>query len=308
MLSSNSTYAKLVPKGVMNGAIDDFLMYISSEKGLSTNTVEAYRRDMIAFQEHLKRGGISDPSQVTQEHLIGFLSHLKAEHYASSSICRTLIALKVFFRFLKRENSIQENIAYYLDTPRLWQLIPEVLSSNEVEALLAQPNPDTAVGARDKAILEVLYSCGLRVSEVCKLGIYDVDDHFIRVMGKGSKERMVPIGKKALDAVDHYLTHFRGFADGGRHEPLFVARGGEAINRFSVWRMIKDYAKQGGISKNISPHTLRHSFATHMLDNGADLRIIQELLGHASIGSTDRYTHISRSHLSDAFNACHPRP
>lgn len=292
----------------MNEAIDDFLMYISSEKGLANNTVEAYRRDITAFLSHVSALGISDLKGIRQEHIVAFLSHQKSQNYASSSIGRALIAIKVFFRFLKRENVLQENIAYYLDTPKLWQLIPSVLTCQEVEALLAQPDVQTAAGARDKAILELLYACGLRVSEVCGVGIYDVDDAFVRVMGKGSKERMVPIGKKALEAIDYYLIHFRGQNDSGRQQSLFVSRTGKAVTRMFVWRMIKCYAKKAGIIKNISPHTLRHSFATHLLDNGADLRVIQELLGHASIGSTDRYTHVSRTRLQDAFNVCHPRP
>ena len=162
--------------------------------------------------------------------------------------------------------------------------------------------------ARDRAILEVLYASGLRVSELCNLGLYAVDDEFVRVKGKGGKERLVPIGRKAVEAIDYCLQHFRGECRNEKNPVLFSTNRGKKIDRVNVWRMVKKYAKQAGIVKNIFPHTLRHSFATHLLDNGADLRVIQEMLGHASINSTDRYTHLSRRHLVEAFNAFHPRP
>ena len=232
---------------------------------------------------------------------------LTDQNYATSSISRNLISIKVLFRFLKRERIINNNVALYLETPKLWQLIPEVLSLDEVERLLQQPDPNHPYGARDKAILELLYASGLRVSEVCCIKINDVDDDCVRAFGKGSKERLVPLGKHALAAIDHYLNIFRDQVDSEKQKALFVTKGGKPIDRVSVWRMIKDYAKKAGITKNISPHTLRHSFATHLLDNGAELRVIQEMLGHASITSTDRYTHVSKAHVQKAFDAFHPR-
>lgn len=291
----------------MNNALTDFLSYIASEKGLAPNTIEAYQRDIETFISFLRQQMISQFNAVTQQHIINFLSHWKSAEYASSTLCRMLISIKVLFRFLKRERLLEHNVAFYLETPKLWQLIPEVLSCEEIDRLLQQPDINTALGARDKAILEVLYASGLRVSEVCSLGIYSIDDTFVRVMGKGRKERIVPIGKKALNAVDHYLALYRSKWDSEKNESLFVSKSGEPIDRIMVWRMIKNYAKVAGITKRISPHTLRHSFATHLLDNGADLRIIQEMLGHASITSTDRYTHVSRSRLQESFQSCHPR-
>lgn len=291
----------------MQDQVRDFISYIASEKGLAANTIEAYQRDIEAFLASLKQQGVSTFAELDQRHIIAFLSQLKSQEYASSSICRALIAIKVFCRFLKRERVTSANAAFYLDTPKLWQLIPEILSTEEIDTLLQEPDTETSIGARDKAILEVLYASGLRVSEICTLGLYDVEDTFVRVMGKGSKERVVPLGKHALKAVDHYITHFRGVCDTTR-PPLFVSRSGRSIDRIFVWKMIKRYAKNAGITKNISPHTLRHSFATHLLDNGADLRVIQEMLGHASISSTDRYTHISRTRLQEAFIAFHPHP
>jgi integrase/recombinase XerD len=291
----------------MQQYLKDFLFYIASEKGLSKNTIEAYCRDCQSFLDFLALQNMTDLTQIQQGQIIDFLSQLKDQNYATSSISRALMSLKVFFRFLKREQILTNDIAFTIESPRLWQLIPEVLSYREVELLLAQPNSNTAVGSRDKAILEILYASGLRVSEVCSLGLYDVDDSFIRVMGKGSKERIVPIGKKAIEALDHYLLHYRGVMTNEQRQPLFISRFGRPIDRLSIWKMIKKYGRQAGIVKNISPHTLRHSFATHLLDNGADLRIIQEMLGHSHISSTDRYTHVSQSHIQKAFQKFHPK-
>lgn len=283
--------------------IADFISYIASEKGLSINTIEAYKRDIEKFTKILKVNCHSSFSEVNSLHIVAYLSTLKRQGYASASIYRALIAVKVFFRFLTREGVIQSNPALYLETPKLWQLIPEVLTCEEVELLIKQPDEKVWQGARDRAILEILYASGLRVSELCSLDIHSVDDRVVRVMGKGGKERVVPIGEEAINALDHYLN----FRDKIEQQPLFINNRGKRIDRNAVWKMIKEYAKKAGIEKNISPHTLRHSFATHLLDNGADLRIIQEMLGHASISSTERYTHVSQSKLREAFESFHPR-
>lgn len=235
---------------------------------------------------------------------MSFFRLFKERGYASSSLCRTLVAIKVFFRFLKREGIISLDPTLHLDSPKFWQLIPEVLTIEEASRLLAQPYPRTSTGARDKAILETLYASGLRVSELCGLNIQDVGDDAVRVKGKGSKERIVPIAPSALSAIDHYLGKFREDKEGA----LFIGTKGKRVDRVAVWSRVKFYAKKAGITKKISPHTLRHSFATHLLENGADLRVIQEMLGHASISTTDRYTHISHKHLHDAFEKFHPRP
>lgn len=291
----------------MQNEIDDFLAYIASEKGLAQNTVEAYRRDVQAFAAFLQDNGTPRFHDVVASHIVAFLSHLKSQDYASASLCRILIAIKMLFRFLTREGILTTNHALYLESPKLWQLIPEVLTCEEVETLLGQPDTATMQGARDKAILEVLYASGLRVSELCSLDLYNVDDKSVRVIGKGSKERIVPIGEEAINAIDHYLLNYRSNFDSEKEHALFVNGKGKRIDRTFIWKMIKEYAKKGGIQKNISPHTMRHSFATHLLDNGADLRVIQEMLGHASISSTDRYTHISRSRLQESFQEFHPR-
>lgn len=287
--------------------IDDFLQYLAAEKGFSPHTLEAYSRDCSAFAEYMQRQGQSGFAQMKREDIVSYLSHLQEQRYAMASICRALMAIKVLFRFLKRELIIPLNIALLLESPKLWQLIPEVLTHEEVEKLLEAPDRATASGARDYAMLELLYSSGLRVSELCGLGLQDVDDTFVRVMGKGRKERLVPVGRKAIAALDDYLVRFRGESREEENAPLFISRLGSRIDRVAVWRAIKNYARQAGVGKKISPHTLRHSFATHLLDHGADLRIIQEMLGHASISSTERYTHISKNRLQESFQACHPR-
>lgn len=286
---------------------EEFLVYLAAEKGVAKNTSDAYRRDLVLFCKLLEREGISSFQDVSEKELVLFLTSLKQENYASSSISRALVAIKMLFRFLKREGKIKEDVAYYLDSPKMWQLIPEVLTIQEVEKLLAMPDSSTPEGARDKAILEVLYASGLRVSEICDLNIQDLDDAFVRVKGKGGKERVIPIAKVAIDAVDHYLVNFRQ----GVHEEekaLFLSKKGKRIDRVTVWKRVKFYTKKMGIVRKISPHTLRHSFATHLLENGADLRVIQEMLGHASVATTDRYTHISQKHLQAAFDSFHPRP
>jgi len=288
----------------MQRDIHDFATYLISERGLSLNTLEAYQRDLESFLAFLKSYDIQRWQELQQQQILDFLGYRKNSEYASASISRALIAIKVFFRFLKREGIITHNTTLLLATPKIWQLIPDVLSLEEMEELLKQPNPSHQRGARDRAILEVLYASGLRVSELCGISIQDVDDEFLRIKGKGGKERLVPIGKKAIFAIDRYL-HFR---DGGIEEALFVGKGSRRMSRVTIWRIVKHYAKLAGIVKTIFPHTFRHSFATHLLDNGADLRIIQELLGHSSITSTDRYTHVSCSHLQNAFHVSHPRP
>lgn len=291
----------------MQSLIEDFLFYLASEKGLSKNTIEAYQRDLIAFKKLLDKQKISDFSLIKERQVADFLATLKAKNYASSSIYRCMMAIKSFFRFLRKERVISHEETLYLDTPKLWQLIPEVLTEDEVQSLLRSCPPENALGARDRAILEVLYASGLRVSEACLLDIFDVEDDFLRVKGKGGKQRLVPIAQKAVDAIDHYLLYYREQMGRGS-DALFVSKKGRRLDRVTVWSRVKHYAKKAGLVKAISPHTLRHCFATHLLENGADLRVIQEMLGHSNIATTDRYTQVSQKHLSEAFLKFHPRP
>lgn len=290
----------------MQTDLEDFSSYLLSEKGMSLHTLEAYRRDVRTFLDFLERGHVCRREDIEQQHIIDFLTLKKSQSYAPASISRAFIAIKVFFRFLKREGLITQNCTVLLETPKVWQLIPDVLSVEEMELLLNQPDTQSRVGVRDRAILEVLYSSGLRVSELCQLKIRDVDDHYVRIKGKGGKERIVPIGTKAIEAIDRYLA-FRDGEENANQEALFVGPRNRPIDRVAVWKLIKRYSCQAGITKTIFPHTFRHTFATHLLDNGADLRVIQEMLGHASISSTDRYTHVSCTHLQEAFQKFHPR-
>ncbi|MBS4169146.1 site-specific tyrosine recombinase XerD [Parachlamydia sp. AcF125] len=287
--------------------IKDFLIFIRSEKGLSSHTIEAYMRDVQTFANHAWQQGICSFNAIEPEHVVAFLSTLKAAEYATSTLSRTLVSLKVFFSFLKREGTVTQNPSLLLESPKLWQILPDILDIEEVDLLLKQPDNETAKGVRDRAIFELLYGSGLRVSEVCALTLYSMDDQYVRVYGKGSKERLVPVGSKAIKAVDDYLNRYRWQWDSEKEQSLFVTLKGKPVDRISVWRSIKEYAQQAGITKTISPHTLRHSFATHLLNNGADLRVIQDLLGHANISSTDRYTRVSSAHLQEAFHRFHPK-
>ena len=292
----------------MASAIDDFLSYLASEKGLSHNTLIAYGADIDKLQEHLKIHHSTSLLAASQDHIVAFIGDLQKKGHASSTLCRSLVAIKVFYRFLSQEGYTSLDPTVLLATPKIWQLIPEVLTVAEVDALLAAPDTTAHIGIRDRAILLILYACGLRVSELCQLNLHSLSDASVRVKGKGSKERVIPIATNAVAAVDDYLHHCRSSAKDHEQKALFVTASGARIDRTAVWERVKYYGKKAGIMKNISPHTLRHSFATHLLENGADLRVIQEMLGHASIATTDRYTHISQKHLHEAFAACHPRP
>jgi len=282
--------------------LDSFSFYLSVERGLSNNTVEAYLRDIDQFETFAKKHGKSLASS-QEATLSDYLEELSKKH-SPASICRALAALKVFYRFMQKEGAIKTSITAQIDSPKLWQKIPSVLSEEELEKLLSQPDTSTHEGARDLAFLELLYSSGLRVSEACNLKIQDIDDSACRVVGKGSKERIVPIGQRALLAIDNYLIQHRPNC---QNPYLFAGKKGGKVDRTGIWRRIKAYAKSAGIEKSVSPHTLRHSFATHLLDHGADLRVIQELLGHSSIATTDKYTHVGKSSLLKRFTDFHPR-
>ena len=281
----------------------DFLSYLQSEKGLSCNTSLAYGSDLKkwhTFLENSKSAGVDETT------LTAFLIHLKQQGFKTSSISRCLVTLKTYMQFLKKEGHLQKTFSLPFDSPKIEKFLPQVLSKTQMQALLQAPNAETELGCRDLAILAVLYASGLRVSEVCSLNISHVGDQAIRVFGKGGKERIVPIASIALMAIDRYLIHFRSLHP--EKEALFVTAKGKRIDRMAIWKRIKFYAKKANIPFSISPHTLRHSFATHLLENGADLRVIQEMLGHSHIGTTDKYTHVSTHHLKNAFDTFHPRP
>jgi integrase/recombinase XerD len=282
---------------------EEFTIYLKSEKGLAPNSIEAYTRDLDLFYAFLVRQKL-DPLSFTKEHALRFLSEMQQHGYASTSIERMISTLKVFFRFLYREEHETIDKSLFFERGKSSIKVPTVLTKEEIEKIISSINPKTFSGARDLAMIELLYATGMRASELASLTLYAVDDYQVRIVGKGGKERLVPLGRKALLAVDHYLIHHRRETEG---TALFLNKHGKKIDRIFVWRRIKSMAHAAGINKNIHPHTLRHSFATHLLDNGADLRVIQDMLGHSSITTTDRYTHVSMQGVKEAFYKHHNR-
>ena len=284
----------------LDDAVKSFAIYLKSEKIVALNTLEAYQRDILKLQLFLQKTGINSWCLVDQNAILAFIAGLKEQKLASASLARCLVVVKIFFKFLHREQIIKENSAEFLDSPKLWQKIPNILTEAEIQKLFSL----SFENKRDKAILEMLYSVGLRVSELCSLNLYSVSDHEVKIRGKGNKERVVPIGKKAVEALDDYLATREG---GSVDEPLFLGRFKKRIDRVAVWKIVKQYVNRAGITKIVTPHTFRHSYASHILNKGADIRVIQELLGHASITSTDRYTHVNSHQLKSAFESFHPR-
>jgi integrase/recombinase XerD len=296
----------------MEQLIDAFLNYISVERGLSRNTIISYSEDLGAYIRYLKSLSISSLSATTKNEIVNFMMFQKDRGMAANSVARGLAAIRMFYRFLVRERILKTDPSSLVESPRLWKRIPETLSVNEVEALLLAPNVrDLKQGARDRAILETLYATGMRVSEVVNLKLDNVNTEvgFLRCVGKGDKERVIPLGKKAIASIQRYLAASRPLLLKNREsEALFVSRFGKKISRQSLWKLIKRYAKLARIKKSIKPHILRHSFATHLLERGADLRSVQEMLGHANISTTQLYTHINKERLKSIHRLYHPRP
>lgn len=287
--------------------LQNFSDYLLSEKGLSLLTHEAYMGDLTRFANFLEEIGITSFEGVSRDELVSFLKSRKELGQSPATLSRLLVAIKVFYRFALREELCSSDPSRFLAGPKLHKLLPGFLSEKQIERLLAAPNSETYQGARDKAILEVFYGSGLRVSELCSLSLYDVGETTVRVVGKGSKERRVPLHKRAMNAIDHYLLEYRSSFDSDTERHLFLSCRGKPLDRTAVWRRIRHYAEEIHLPKTVSPHTLRHSFATHLLDHGADLRLIQEMLGHADIGTTERYTHVTTERLHRAFFEHHPR-
>lgn len=296
----------------MQELVESFLNYLSVERSLSNNTIAAYRRDLNKYISCLEKSRISALSQSTRKDISDFMFRLKDNGLNASSIARNLAAIKVFYRFLVRERILKVDPSSLLDSPRLWKRIPDALSSQEVEDLLKGPSLRQTQGVRDRAILEVMYATGMRVSEAVNLKLTDVnlDAGFARCIGKGSKERIVPLGKQAIAALRRYLEEARPklLKKSQAETILFLSRLGKRVSRQSFWKIIKAYARKARIKKNIRPHTLRHSFATHLLEGGADLRSVQEMLGHADIATTQIYTHIDKNRLKLIHKTYHPRP
>ncbi|MDD5246819.1 MAG: site-specific tyrosine recombinase XerD [Candidatus Omnitrophica bacterium] len=295
----------------MKELIETFLDYLSVERGLSANTIFAYRKDLNLYLDYLSEKKIGSLSQAPRNYITDFMFSQKDKGICANSISRRLAAIKSFYRFLVRERVIKDDPSSLVDSPKLWKRIPEALSVNEVDALLNQPNAREKQGIRDKAILETLYASGMRVSEGVNLKLKDVNLEvgFLRCIGKGNKERVVPLGKKAVSSIKKYLDTVRpGLLKDKESEFLFLSRFGKKISRQSFWKMIKKYSREAGIKKPMKPHILRHSFATHLLERGADLRSVQEMLGHADISTTQIYTHINKDRLKSIHRSFHPRP
>ena len=294
----------------METHLDLYLDYLTVEKGLAANTRASYSADLLKFLNYLKDCGIDDWSQVRFPEIMAFLSRAQEQGLAPRSRARLLSALRGFFKFMVRDSHLKKSPVANLTSPRLRRQLPTVLSVAEVERLLAQPNPDLPLGQRDAAMLELLYGTGLRVTELITLAVgrVNLEVGFLVASGKGAKERIVPMGEAATEAVQSYTLRARPRLLKGRvSEILFVSNRGTAMTRQGFWKLLKKYGRQAGMEKSLTPHTLRHSFATHLLERGADLRSVQMMLGHADISTTQIYTHVARERLREVHKKYHPR-
>ncbi len=289
--------------------IEEFINYLSVERGLAYNTLLAYRRDLLHYFDYLTDIGINKIEDIEKEHITAFMHFQKKAGLAANSICRSLSCIRMFHRFLVRERIIDCDPTILIDTPKLWKKVPETLSVYEIDAIIHASLGEDWQSIRDNAILELFYASGMRVSELINLRVEDVnfDIGYIRCIGKGSKERIIPVGKKAINAVNRYCDIVRPKLLKDNTTILFLSRLGKRLSRQSIWKLIKHYARIAGINREIKPHTLRHSFATHLLEGGADLRSVQEMLGHSDISTTQIYTHIDRERLKSVHKHFHPR-
>lgn len=294
----------------MATTIQSFSHWMLLERGLSDATVDNYRMDLTQCAQLLAKAGIQSWEQVEAEHLVDWANQIGESDLASRSIARKHSALRTFFKFLRREGILTEDLTGILSRPRLSKRLPKSLSIREIDAMLACPRLSTPIGMRDRALLELIYSSGLRVSELCDIHLpaLDLENAFVRIIGKGSKERICPIGEPAVEALLRYLTLARPqFVKTHSRGEVFLSSRGTAISRKTVWHLVKQYSHQAGIEREVTPHSLRHSFATHLLQGGADLRVIQELLGHSDISTTQVYTDVDLSRKIEEYRHFHPR-
>jgi len=283
---------------------------LAVEEGASPRTIEAYRRDVVRCVVYLRANGVESAAAITPAVLREFVYTLKDAGLAGSSIRRAISALRSWFRILVAEGVVTKDPTERLDAPKIWRTLPEVLTVDEVSRLLAAPGLDERLAFRDRAMLELAYGAGLRVSEWIGLAMRDVllEDGLLRVLGKGNKERLVPIGRSAIGAVAVYARELRPVLERGQGQGvLFLSGQGKPLSRMGAWKILRKYVEMAGITKPVSPHTLRHSFATHLLEGGADLRAVQEMLGHADIATTQIYTHVDREYLRSVHKQFHPR-
>lgn len=295
----------------MDEHLDLYWNYLSVEKGLSSNTLQAYGRDLQEMNRYLKGLGLEAWGEVSREHILGYLEKL-SPHLSPRSKARRLAAARSFFAYLEKEAIIRQNPALRVRFPKFRPRLPKVLSASEVDILLERPDTEQPLGLRDKAMLELLYATGLRVSELTDLQLHQVeaDAGYLTILGKGDKERLVPMGEPAAEALRSYLEDGRSrLLKGDRHiQELFLNHRGQRLSRQGVWKIIKGHALAAGIRQNITPHMLRHSFATHLLENGVDLRSLQAMLGHSDISTTQIYTHVAQLRLKEIHRHHHPRP
>jgi len=295
----------------MKALLEEFLNYLSVERGLSRNTIASYRSDLFSFINYLESKGVTGIEKIKRDDITQYLLHLKDKGLSGNSVSRALVAIKMFYKFLAQERFIKNDVAGILESPKLIRPLPNVLNVDEVTRLLQAPDTRSWMGIRDKAALELMYATGMRVSEVVELGTgtLNLDVGFIKCKGKGDKERMVPVGSEARNAISRYMEKVRpSLLKSKNDNHLFLTRLGKKVSRQSFWKMMKKYAKIAKIRKEIAPHTLRHSFATHLLERGADLRVVQEMLGHSDIATTQIYTHIDKGRLKSIHKQFHPRP
>ncbi|MDY2640625.1 site-specific tyrosine recombinase XerD [Ligilactobacillus salivarius] len=288
----------------------DYLHYLKVERGLSENTIASYGIDLKLFLEYLRENEIPSFKQVNKEVIVNYMQAEKNNNKANSSILRSVSSLRKFFQYLAQEKIIEKDPMLLIDTPKKKQHLPQVLTKEEVEKLLHSPNTGQVLGLRDRTMLELMYATGLRISEIINLKLEDLHLTMgtLQTLGKGHKERIVPVGDEAIKWINRYLEEARPkLLKQKRSNYLFLNFHGNNLTRQGVWKNLKAEVRKAGIQKNITPHTLRHSFATHILENGADLRIVQELLGHADISTTQIYTHLSNKQLADIYNRAHPR-
>jgi len=292
--------------------LKDFIHFLLVEKGLAENTLISYERDLKSYIKFLQENeGISHFQNVQRAQIVHFLGFLKEQGKSAKTMARHTASIRAFHQFMLRERIVEQDPSVHIDTPRLERSLPKVLSMNEVERLLDSPKAENHYGKRDKAMLELLYATGIRVSELISLNIDDahLTMGFVRCIGKGNKERIIPLGKSATNAIQEYLDNGRPNFVSKKHrdDALFLNHHGKRLTRQGFWKILKRLTSEAGIQKDLTPHTLRHSFATHLLENGADLRAVQEMLGHADISTTQIYTHVTKTRLKDVYSKFHPR-
>lgn len=293
----------------MESHIHTFMNYLRVEKGVSDNTLDAYRRDVQKFAAFAGKRKLGTDT-VRRDDIVDFLGTLYRQRLDSRSVARHLVTIRHFFRFALMEGFVTEDPAANIESPKFRQSLPDFLSLEEVDRLLQQPDTSTTAGLRDKAMIELMYSTGLRVSELCNLRVVDVqmDPGCLRCVGKGNKERLVPIGRSALKVLEEYLRGARPKLAGERTSPsVFLKQRGHRVDRITFWKILSEYGRKAGLRKSLTPHMLRHSFATHLLDRGADLRSVQIMLGHSDISTTQIYTHVVEERLKQVYKAHHPR-